>query len=125
MILLLIFQLVTNPNYLQFDSIDHYTQNITVYHVDFTQIGASQPFTGFDVSSGNLTVINSSIPTLEINLTTQSGNSLISLPIGIQYTASIIAVNNAGQSVRSAPSNPFERALLIPVVVASLIVGKR
>ena len=122
---LLIAQLVTNPNFLQFDSVDHYTQAVLTYHVDFTQTGASQPFTGFDVAAGAVLVVNASIPTLEVNLNTQAGSSLIGLPFGTQYTASIVAISSAGASVRSAPSNPFERAPLTPRVVLNPIVGRR
>lgn len=124
-IVLLMLQLVTNPTYLDFDSPDHYAQAIYTYRIDFTQVGASQPFTGFDVAASAVTILDPAVVRVEINLTTQGQTALVALPFGTQYAATVIATSQGGSSPRSAPSNPFDRAPLTPRVVLNPTVGKR
>lgn len=116
---------VTNPGYIDFDSPDHYLQSATVYHVDFTQVAAIQPFTGFDVNASAVTVLDPLIVRVEINLATQAIGALVALPFGIEYTASVLVANANGQSLRSNESNPFVRAPLTPRGILNVIVGRR
>lgn len=118
-------QVVTNPNFIAFDSPDHYLQSITSYRIDFKQSGAQLPFTGFDIPSGSLTVLDPNIVKLQVNLNQAPAHGvLVSIPFGTQCTASIIATNTAGTSTRSVESNFFDRALLIPRAILNVTVSK-
>jgi hypothetical protein len=121
----LMAQLVTNPNFLQFDSPDHYAVSVYTYHVDFTQVGAQAPFTGFDVAAGAVTILDPTVVRLEINLTTQAQGALVALPLGVQFTASVLATSQGGTSPRSTSSNPFERAPSTPRAALNVIAVRR